>query len=88
MKLLSKNIQERREWIETFKLVKAKGILEQTKTGNLSPPEIHCKKCQYKWFGNMDQHKEDKSVREEANEGKIKYFIYLIINWSKRQLLV
>lgn len=77
MKLLSKNIQERTAWSETFKLVKTKGILEQTKTGNLSPPEIHCKKCQYKWFRNMDQHKEGKSVREEANEGKIKYFILL-----------
>ena len=26
---MSKNIQERREWSETFKLVKTKGILEQ-----------------------------------------------------------
>ena len=34
----------------------------------------------------MDQHKEDKSVREEANEGKIKYFIYLIIDLKDNYL--
>lgn len=28
----------------------------------------------------MDQHKEGKSVREEANEGKIKYFNLIIID--------